>query len=295
MKGILKKAMAAALVAVMVLSMSGCTEEEQPQTNQPQQEQQQDDGQQPETQQEQEEQSQQQTVTAPSLSQQLKEAKAKNDDIIGWLKIDDLKVDGAVVQAENNTKYERLNEWGQYSWTGTYFADYECNFDSRESLSKNTVIYGHNVDFNDNRDGERFSQLLYFADEEFAKQHPYVYFTIDGDDKSSEMVWEILSVFYTTTDFDYIRINKDYRNPQEGEITDAQLMNIIKGAQERSEYDYEVEVSGEDKILTLSTCSYKYGRRKDVRFVVMAKLLDEDAVLHTQAKLTQNTDKKTVE
>lgn len=32
MKGILKKAMAAALVAVMVLSMSGCTEEEQPQT-----------------------------------------------------------------------------------------------------------------------------------------------------------------------------------------------------------------------------------------------------------------------
>lgn len=44
--------MAAALVAVMVLSMSGCTEEEQPQTNQPQQEQQQDDGQQPETQQE---------------------------------------------------------------------------------------------------------------------------------------------------------------------------------------------------------------------------------------------------
>ena len=163
MKGILKKAMAAALVAVMVLSMSGCTEEEQPQTNQPQQEQQQDDGQQPETQQEQEEQSQQQTVTAPSLSQQLKEAKAKNDDIIGWLKIDDLKVDGAVVQAENNTKYERLNEWGQYSWTGTYFADYECNFDSRESLSKNTVIYGHNVDFNDNRDGERFSQLLYFC------------------------------------------------------------------------------------------------------------------------------------
>lgn len=295
MKGILKKAMAAALVAVMVLSMSGCTEEEQPQTNQPQQEQQQDDGQQPETQQEQEEQSQQQTVTAPSLSQQLKEAKAKNDDIIGWLKIDDLKVDGAVVQAENNTKYERLNEWGQYSWTGTYFADYECNFDSRESLSKNTVIYGHNVDFNDNRDGERFSQLLYFADEKFAKQHPYVYFTIDGDDKSSEMVWEIFSVFYTTTDFDYIRINKDYRNPQEGEITDAQLMNIIKGAQERSEYDYEVEVSGEDKILTLSTCSYKYGRRKDVRFVVMAKLLDEDAVLHTQAKLTQNTDKKTVE
>lgn len=49
-------------------------------------------------------------------------------------------------------------------------------------------------------------------------------------------------------------------------------MNIIKGAQERSEYDYEVEVSGEDKILTLSTCSYKYGRRQGCPLLmVMAK------------------------
>lgn len=38
-------------------------------------------------------------------------------------------------------EYKRLNEWGEYSWTGSFFADYECNFNSREELSKNTVIY----------------------------------------------------------------------------------------------------------------------------------------------------------
>ena len=79
------------------------------------------------------------------------------------------------------------------------------------------------------------------------------------------------------------------------EITDAQLMNIITEARDRSEYDYDVTVSGTDKILTLSTCSYKYGRRKDVRFVVMAKLLEEDAPLQASASLVVNADKKTVE
>lgn len=72
-------------------------------------------------------------------------------------------------------------------------------------------------------------------------------------------------------------------------------MNIITEAQQRSEYVYDVPVNGEDKILTLSTCSYKYGRRDDVRFVVMAKLVDEDTALQDTASLTVNTAKKEVE
>ena len=209
-----------------------------------------------------------------------------------------------MVQAEDNHYYERKNEWKQYSWTGSFFADYECNFDSREDLSKNTVIYGHNVHFDDNKDGERFSQLFYFTDIDFAENHPYVYFSINGDSDTVEneeekaendMVWQIFSVFYTTTDFDYIKINKDYKNPEEGEITDAQLMNIITEAKQRSEYVYDVDVTGEDKILTLSTCSYKYDKRNDVRFVVMAKLLDEGEALQKTVQLKENTSKKTVE
>ena len=168
---------------------------------------------------------------------------------------------------------------------------------SREELSKNTVIYGHNVHYDDDMEGERFSQLFHFTDIDFAREHPYVYFSIngDGEDSAQDMVWQVFSVFYTTTDFDYIRINKDFRDPSQGEITDAQLMNIITEARDRSEYDYDVTVSGTDKILTLSTCSYKYGRRKDVRFVVMAKLLEQDAPLQASASLVVNADKKTVE
>lgn len=284
---------AAILLTALMLFAVGCGKEEQePQEPQPvQQEEPQQEDQVQET----------SEVDPPSLQAQIADAKAKNDEIVGWLRIDDTEIDGAVVQAENNTKYERLNEWGEYSWTGTFFADYECNFTGREELSKNTVIYGHNVHYDDDMNGERFSQLFHFTDQDFARNHPYVYFSIAGDaaengeNTSDDMVWQVFAVFYTTTDFDYIRINKDYRDPSQGEITDAQLMNIITEARDRSEYDYDVQVSPTDKILTLSTCSYKYGRRDDVRFVVMAKLVEEDAALQATASLTVNADKKAVE
>ena len=298
MAKIWRRVLSILLASVMLVSVSGCGKEEEPSPPPVQEEQTQPEAVVPPEEELQEE----SELEAPVFQEQIKQAREKNDDIIGWLKIDDLKVDGAVVQAEDNKRYERQNEWKQYSWTGSYFADYECNLTSREEMSKNTVIYGHNVDFDDNKDGERFSQLFHFADPEFARTHPYLYFSIYDEDApiidgrpSSEMVWQIFAVFYTTTDFDYIRINKDYQNPQSGEITDAQLMNIITEAQQRSEYIYDVPVTGEDKILTLSTCSYKYGRRKDVRFVVMAKLLDEGTPLKAQAQRTENINKKTVE
>ena len=294
-----KKISAFFLAVIMLVSVTGCGKEEEPlppQETPPVSQQEQETPQSPE-------QPQDTAWQQPTFQPQIKEAREKNEDIVGWLKIDDLEIDGAVVQAENNKRYERQNQWKQYSWTGSYFADYECNLTGREQLSKNTVIYGHNVHFDDNKDGERFSQLFHFTDIDFAKEHPYLYFSTydpaasqDGKTLSeNDMVWQIFSVFYTTTDFNYIQITKDFQNPDSGEITDAQLMNIITEVQKRSEYVYDVPVTAKDKILTLSTCSYRYGKRDDVRFVVMAKLLAPGEAPQREVSITENLSKKTVE
>ena len=77
-------------------------------------------------------------------------------------------------------------------------------------------------------------------------------------------------------------------------LTGEQLMEIVEGGKARSEYDYtDVEVKEDDKILTLSTCSYKYGARKphNVRFIIMAKLVTEDDTLVETANITPNVDK----
>lgn len=109
------------------------------------------------------------------------------------------------------------------------------------------------------------------------------------------MAWEVFAVAYTTDDFNYIQVLKDRKVSSE-QITEAQMINIVNEARERSEYDYnDVEVNGDDKIITLSTCSYKYGRRNDVRFIVMAKLVTEEDTPVETANITINEDKKEVQ
>lgn len=231
------------------------------------------------------------TLELPELGNSIADWKAQNDDIVGWLRVPDTEIDNAVVQGTNNTFYSRKDELKRYSWTGSYFADFECTFGpTAEELSRSTVIYGHNINYDDAKDKERFSQLFHFAEEDWAREHPYIFFSTPEED----MAWEVFAVSYTTTDFDYIRVLKDSKVSDE-QITEAQMINIVNEARERSEYDYhDVEVSGDDKILTLSTCSYKYGRRSDVRFIVMAKLVTEGDTIVETANITPNSDKKEV-
>ena len=67
---------------------------------------------------------------------------------------------------------------------------------------------------------------------------------------------------------------------------------LLKKAQDLSFYNYDVEVSSNDKILTLSPCTYrmaddtKLHYPNDYRYVVMAKLLPADAVLEDTVSLT---------
>ena len=286
-----KRILALLLAGVMLLSMSGCDSRETPVKEEtPKQEEVQvpdvkpeekpKEGKEPEV-----------VIDKPELGENIAELKAQNDDVVGWLRIPDTEIDNAVMHTTNNDFYHRKDELKQYSWTGCYYADYECSFGpTSDDLSRSTVIYGHNVNFDDGKDKERFSQLFHFADEEWAKEHPYIYFSTPEED----MIWEVFAVAYTTTDFNYIQVLKD-RKVSDEQITEAQMINIVNEARERSEYDYnDVEVNGDDKIITLSTCSYKYGQRNDVRFIVMAKLVTEDDTLVETANITINADKKEV-
>ena len=286
-----KRILALLLAGVMLLSMSGCYSRETPVKEEtPKQEEIQVPDVKPEEKPK-EEKEPEVVIDKPELGENIAELKAQNDDVVGWLRIPDTEIDNAVMHTTNNDFYHRKDELKQYSWTGCYYADYECSFGpTSDDLSRSTVIYGHNVNFDDGKDKERFSQLFHFADEEWAKEHPYIYFSTPEED----MIWEVFAVAYTTTDFNYIQVLKD-RKVSDEQITEAQMINIVNEARERSEYDYnDVEVNGDDKIITLSTCSYKYGQRNDVRFIVMAKLVTEDDPLVETANITINADKKEV-
>lgn len=203
----------------------------------------------------------------------------ENSDTMGWIYIDGTSIDDAVVKVsynDNNEYYYRKNNRGEYDMYGCFWADWRCYTGSRDSLSKNTVIYGHSM--SDDPEGVKFGQLKKYMDPDFAKGHPYICFSTVEDD----MVWQIFAVFYTETSFDYINPNP----------TSGSFSSLLQKAQDLSFYDYDVEVTPADKILTLSTCTYRLadGTKlywpNNYRFVVMAKLLDSDAELADTAELT---------
>lgn len=203
----------------------------------------------------------------------------ENSDTMGWLYINGTAVDDAVVKVsynDNNNYYLRRNAKGESDYYGCYYADWRCYTGNRESLSKNTVIYGHSM--SEDAEGVKFSQLKKYLKADFAKEHPYICFsTIDED-----MVWQIFAVFYTNTSFDYINPNP----------TSGSFSSLIQKAQDLSFYDYDIEVTPNDKVLTLSTCTYvladgtKLSYPNNYRFVVMAKLLDADAELAETTEFT---------
>lgn len=239
--------------------------------------------------------------TQPTKEEQLKELQKtmlentlamqqKNKDTIGWIYIDGTTVNDVVVKVnynDDNKYYLRRNANGENDNDGCYYADWRCKTGNRNSISKNTVVYGHNLgrsasglipDYQNHANGPKFAQLLKYQDEEFAKTHPYIYYSTIEED----MVWQVFAVFYTDIKFDYIEPNP----------ADATFNSLLKKAQDLSFYNYDVEVSSNDKILTLSTCTYrmaddtKLHYPNDYRYVVVAKLLPADAVLEDTVSLT---------
>lgn len=222
----------------------------------------------------------------------------KNKDTVGWIKIPNTNIDYGVVQENYSGEYMTLDYDKKYNKDGdAIWADAWNSFGTRDELSKNTIIYGHNwtnykrpIQIGRASD-KHFSQLAAYDYINFARSNPYISFST----LEEEMYWQIFAVFYVevpdnysgSKDFYYINENPD------------SLVAFTNEAMDRSMYDFGVTVTENDKILTLSTCTRVYntqalaaGRRKDQqRFVVMAKLMPKGAEL-TPMNITTNKDMK---
>lgn len=195
-----------------------------------------------------------------------------NSDIVCWLQVPNTTINKPVVQTDNNEDYYRANLQKQYALEGTLWMDYECDLKdgTKADVPQNTIIYGHNignpVGEKDDPTGVEFAQLLHFNDIEFAKANPYVYLSTDNED----LVYQIFAVIYTEASMKPVQyIYPTYNN--------ADYAKLLEDIQARSIYNYpDVNVTISDKILTLSTCCYKYGnysQNNHQRFVVFAKLV----------------------
>ncbi len=225
----------------------------------------------------------------PNVSAELADAVRQNSDVVGWLTLPNTTINEAVVQTTNNDYYLRRDVKKNYAYEGCYYMDYESvMFDNGADLAQNTIIYGHNLGspmgVKDDPEGAKFAQLLKLEDIELAKKTPYVYLTTEG----AAHVFEIFAVFYCEAETSPVPYHM-------AEYSDERFNALIGDVKARSESAYDVEVTPEDRILSLSTCSYKYGtytQNPDQRFVVMGRLVREGEGYHETANLVKNENPK---
>lgn len=215
----------------------------------------------------------------PEHLDDIAEWKKVNDDVVAWLRVPGTNLDEYVLVGPDNDYYLRKDVNKRYSPSGVYYADFRCTFDgTAEGLSRNTVLYGHSLDLNDNPDAPYFSQLKRYLDQDFAEENPYIFFSTEEED----LVWEVFAVFYATVALPYNLPNMD----------NADFSTLLNEVNKRNEYIYpDINVSANDKILTLSTCTYVFTPGvypNNYRYVVMARLLGEDEPYRERANLEKN-------
>lgn len=190
-----------------------------------------------------------------------KELKKINSDIVGWIQIDNTKVDYPVLWSQSDNRnyqyYLSHNYKKDYDSYGSIFLDYRC---TKGTDSKNIVIHGHHI-----QGGSMFGDLMKFGGTsgnlDFYKKTPTITFdTPDGDG-----TYKIISVFKTNT----LASHGEFFNYMIGDFqNEKDFMNYVYNVRVRSLFNCPVDVNEDDELLTLSTCSYEF---TNFRTVVVAR------------------------
>ena len=174
-----------------------------------------------------------------------------NPETVGWLKVNDTNVDYPVVQGKNNKYYLEHNFEFKDDHDGWVFMDYR---NDSTNLDKNNIIYAHNRYYS----GVMFGTLYKVANSWWYNNKNNQ--IIEFDTLYGEMKWKVFSIYKIHKTSDYLQVKFS---------TDEEYMEFINMIKSRSINDFGVDVTPNDKILTLSTCSSS----RDTRLVVHAVLM----------------------
>lgn len=174
-----------------------------------------------------------------------------------WLYIPGTDIDYPIIQhPEDPDYYLRRTPEGKKATAGSIFTQL---YNSTDWTDNNTVIYGHNM-----RNGSMFATLHNFEEKEFFEENQFVYiYSPDGTIR----VYQVFGAF----EFGDLHLMLSYAMNTEAGYGEF-LSGLLELTNPDNLFREGMEVTTEDKIITLSTCI----RGKDNnRFLVTAKLVAE--------------------
>lgn len=182
-----------------------------------------------------------------------KALKKVNPDVQGWLYQKGTVINYPVVQGTDNDTYLHTRFDKQWSGGGTLFVD--CRME-KDFKGFNSIIYGHHM-----KDGSMFRSIRGYTKEDgYYDKHK----TLELATPHGNYHLVVFSAFITkATDEDTYKMTYD----------EAEKQAYIDRAWERSELSItkdSVDVTRNDRLVTLSTCAYDY---EEARYIVMCKMV----------------------
>ena len=182
-----------------------------------------------------------------------KALKKVNPDVQGWLYQKGTVINYPVVQGTDNDTYLHTRFDKQWSGGGTLIVD--CRME-KDFKGFNSIIYGHHM-----KDGSMFRSIRGYTKEDgYYDKHK----TLELATPHGNYHLVVFSAFITkATDEDTYKMTYD----------EAEKQAYIDRAWERSELPItrdSVDVTKNDRLVTLSTCAYDY---EEARYIVMCKMV----------------------
>ena len=165
----------------------------------------------------------------------LNDLRSINSDTVGYIKVNNTNINYPVVQTDNNTFYLTHTFDKTENKAGWVFMDYRNHNDNFDT---NTILYAHG-----RLDNTMFGSLRKVIKEEWYTNPDNYILQYSNDYYSSK--WQVFSIYRVKETDDYIKTNFSSNEEYNS------FINLIKS---RSIYDFNVSVTTNDNIITLSSC-----------------------------------------
>ena len=188
-------------------------------------------------------------IKFPLIDVDIDKLKEKNSDTVGWINVNNTNINYPYVQYKDNDYYLTHSYDKSYNEAGWVFMDYRNDSNLN---NKNTILYAHS----------RLDKTMFGSLSKTLKSNWYTNkdnHIIRLSTENENTLWQIFSVYKIKEESYYITTSFASDSKYQ------EFLNTIKG---RSLYDFNSNITSDDKILTLSTC---YSDTE--RTVVHAKLI----------------------
>lgn len=175
-----------------------------------------------------------------------------NPDIVGWIYSPNTPINYPVVQGKDNDFYLHHMFNRKYNFSGSIFVE-ASNRPFFEDA--NTIIYGHHM-----RNGSMFASLSKYKSQDYYKEHPIIYLLTPEQDYKLE----VFAGFTTKAASETYTLNF---------ATDEEYQTWIDRSYSKTNFNSDVQMTIQDKCVTLSTCAYSF---QNARYVVQGKVVPID-------------------